>query len=211
MKRKEPPLRYLKRLFQFPMMLVEHSADAVVSASVGSLGRGLQVQAVKGFLPRSRHHVNFGSKPLLKLILFININNIIVPWLLDHNECVMWCVMRCMCVCVSKNVTPVRMIYERQHKRAEQLCEKIKFILPFSYRGPQQQCVCVPQRGVCAGALNTPLRQPVEQEQQETPGAHSTSTHQDPLPQTGPVTPHLLHGQTLMTSHSEHWDRYTAL
>lgn len=69
---------------------------------------------------------------------------------------------------------------------------------PFSYRGPEQQCVRVLQRGVCAGALDAPLRQPVQQQQQETPGAHSTYTHQDHLPQTGLVPPHLLHRQTLM-------------
>lgn len=53
------------------------------------------------------------------------------------------------------------------------------------------------QRGGCAGALHAPLGQPVEQQQQETPRAHGTYTHQDELPQAGPVTPHLLHRQTL--------------
>lgn len=57
-----------------------------------------------------------------------------------------------------------------------------KQCLLFSYRGPDQQCVSVRQRGVRAGALDAPLRQPVKQQQQETPGAHSTYTHQDHLP-----------------------------
>ncbi len=96
--------------------------------------------------------------------------------------------------------------YERkrwlQNKVKQVTCsEKKKQRQPFSYRGPEQQCVCVPQRGVCAGALDAPLRQPVQQQQQETPRAHGTYTHQDHLPQTGLVPPHLLHGRTLMLAH----------
>lgn len=53
-----------------------------------------------------------------------------------------------------------------------------------------------PQRGGRAGALHAPLGQPVEQQQQETPGADGTDTHQDQLPQTELVTPHLLHRET---------------
>ena len=73
--------------------------------------------------------------------------------------------------------------------------------------------MCVPQRGVCAGALHAPLRQPVEQQQQETPGAHGTDTHQHHLPQTGLVAPHLLQGHTLMLTHGGERMRrmYTAL
>lgn len=65
------------------------------------------------------------------------------------------------------------------------------------YPGSEQECVRFLQRGGCAGALHAPLGEPVEQQQQETPGAHGTYTHQDELPQAGPVTPHLLHMQTL--------------
>lgn len=63
----------------------------------------------------------------------------------------------------------------------------------FSYRGSEQERVRVFQRGGRASALHTPLGQPVEQQQQETPRAHGTCTHQDDLPQAGLVTPHLLH------------------
>lgn len=62
-----------------------------------------------------------------------------------------------------------------------------------SYRGSEQDRVRVFQRSGCASALHAPLRQPVEQQQQETPRAHGTCTHQDDLPQAGLVTPHLLH------------------
>lgn len=64
------------------------------------------------------------------------------------------------------------------------------------YRGTQQQGVRVPQRGERAGALDAPLWQPVEQQQQETPRAHSPHTYQHGLPQTGLVAPHLLHRHT---------------
>ncbi|KAG7227156.1 hypothetical protein INR49_013954 [Caranx melampygus] len=105
-------VRYLSVLHfsKFPMMLLLHSTDAVVSVSIRQLSSGLQIQAVEGFLPRSQHH-----------------------------------------------------------------------------------------RRVCAGALDAPLGQPIEQQQQEPPRANSTHAHQDPLPQTGPVAPHLLHMDTVMS------------
>lgn len=65
--------------------------------------------------------------------------------------------------------------------------------LKFSYRGSEQERVRVFQRGGCASALHAPLGQPIEQQQQETPRAHGTCTHQDDLPQAGLVSPHLLH------------------
>lgn len=65
--------------------------------------------------------------------------------------------------------------------------------LRFSYRGSEQERVRLFQRGGRAGALHGPLGQPVEQQQQETPRANGTGTHQDDLPQAGLVTPHLLH------------------
>lgn len=65
-----------------------------------------------------------------------------------------------------------------------------------SYRGPEQEGVCVSGRGACARALDAPLRQPVEQQQQEAPGAHGAHSHQDELPQAGLVPPHLLHRGT---------------
>lgn len=69
-----------------------------------------------------------------------------------------------------------------------------KDIAIFSNRGPEQKCVRIPQRSGRAGALDAPLWQPVEQEQEETPGAHGTHTHQDHLPPAGLVPPHFLHG-----------------
>lgn len=65
--------------------------------------------------------------------------------------------------------------------------------LRFSYRGSEQERVRLFQRGGRAGDLHGPLGQPVEQQQQETPRANGTGTHQDHLPQAGLVTPHLLH------------------
>lgn len=53
----------------------------------------------------------------------------------------------------------------------------------------------VAEGGVCARALDAPLRQPVEKQQQETTGENGTDAHQDPLPQTGPIPPHLLRGR----------------
>lgn len=68
----------------------------------------------------------------------------------------------------------------------------------FLYRCPEQKCVCVSKGGVCAGAFDAPLRQPVQQQQQETTGANRADTHQDHLPQAGPVPPYLLHRNTHM-------------
>lgn len=66
----------------------------------------------------------------------------------------------------------------------------------FPYCGPEQQGVCVPERGASAHALDPPLRQPVKQQQQEASCAHSTQTYQQGFPQAVLVAPHLLHTHT---------------
>lgn len=76
------------------MMLLARSADTEVS--VRHLGRGLQIQAVKGSLARAGHHMHFGSKPLLELILFAE--HVIFLWALNRAEFRIWRLICCVCV-----------------------------------------------------------------------------------------------------------------
>jgi len=62
-----------------------------------------------------------------------------------------------------------------------------------THRGPEQQGAGVSEAGGGrAGGPHPPLRQPVEQQQQQAPGAQRPHSHQRSLPRTRPVPPHLL-------------------